>query len=398
MRILSWNIQFFTLRRIDDNSGMDDNARADNLDRTMANLNYIIDTVEQSAADIFVVLEPRCSSGTVERLADGGGPDGLIYLLGQLRENLENDDWRLVPPLRLNPNDVLASNTYTECIGVFWANARLDFTGPYVWTTDGRPQPTGHGTPADYPNPWDAVVPQGKRAAGRCQFYYNNSTIARTFPETFNRRPFMTNFTERNVAQPRTVRLFTVHTSPSTARQAINRLSDIAELAPANGEFTVVIGDMNLDLNKLKTLDADALTSFSLKNFTQQPRSPAYGRVLQSSTRVRARPDATPARYFPSPGEMLDYAFVRYSVGTRPVNGPQFAIVDRVLGNPNPPFNTDMGYELAQFVSVQDQQTRNTLFRERWNYGHIAQPRRQSPDADAPGDGTSDHVPILFIV
>ena len=249
MRILVWNIQFFTKRRIEDSSDGDMDTVVENFLRTLANLTYITSTVRQAAPDVFFIVEPQSSQGTVSALSGGGGPDGLLYLLTQLREYVDGADWQLVPPLRLNPQDQLSSRTYTECIGVFWNNTTMDFTGPWVWTAAGARE---NGTPAAYGDPWKAAVPDGNTAAGQCLFSDGNNGYLK-FPEDVNRRPFLTRFTER--ATNRVLKLYAVHTSPSSARDACGRMFSIGGMKPQANEITVLTGDFNLNLNSLNLVE-----------------------------------------------------------------------------------------------------------------------------------------------
>ena len=53
---------------------------------------------------------------------------------------------------------------------------------------------------------------------------------------------------------------------------------------------------------------------------------------------------------------------------------------------------------LTTIGNIQNADDRNEQFRQRWNYGHIAQPRRNDEVQDLPGDSTSDHIPIYVSV
>lgn len=406
MRILVWNIQFFTKRRLDDNGGDTVKARAANAERTFANLMYIITTIEQAQPDVFVVVEPQASAGDLHLAATGGGPDGLIYLLAQMREWMSDNtwDWRLVPPLRMNAKDELSTRTYTECVGVFWRNATMQFAGPWHWTVDGA-YPTNLGNAIVYGAPWSATVPGGTTAAGQSRF--DNGQKELFFPDEFNRRPFLTHFLER-AAPNRTLKLYSVHTSPTTAHEACQKILQINGMAPQAQQITVVAGDFNVKLGKQSTTDWDgiALGGQGLRLITTpQISTNIFARggptVSYRPTVVRPRPDATWGKYMAA--DALDYALVGYGFGANPGQVvPSVAVVNRVAGTPSPPFSTDMGLSLATFPNLPPADNDNydplEIFRQRWNYGHIAQPRRRDKTDDQPGDGTSDHLPILVTV
>ncbi|KYF99796.1 hypothetical protein BE20_58125 [Sorangium cellulosum] len=402
MKILVWNIQFFTKRRIEPRSeGFDEDPDAEVEDflRTLANITYITSTVRQAAPDIFVIVEPQASQGAVSSLAAGGGPDGLLHLLGDLRKYMEGTDWRLVPPLLLNPQDHLASKTYTECIGVFWNDKILQFTGPWVWTANGA-WPGGVGVA--YDAPWKAAVPDGNTAAGQCLFSDGKSGSL-GFPKAWNRRPFLTRFTER--ATGRVLKLYSVHTTPASAADAVAQMREIRGMSPGDGEITVVTGDFNVDLNSDSTEASQQLTWLGVDQRLQlvkTPSSHSFLKTVYETTRVKARTKATWANY--KTKKAIDYAFVGYGKGARqpPEFQPTVAVVDRVAGTPSPPFDADMQTALAEYPTIQpteeDPDLALTTFLSRWNYGHIAQPQRADKTDDTTLDGTSDHLPILVTV
>ncbi|WP_437691784.1 endonuclease/exonuclease/phosphatase family protein [Sorangium sp. So ce176] len=404
MKILVWNIQFFTKRRIDDDSGSTVKQRAANAERTLANLLYITSTVEQAQPDVVVVIEPQATQGTLRTLATGGGPDGLLYLLAQLREWMDGAewDWCLVPPQRMNPRDDLKSRTYTECVGVFWRNATMAFTGPWHWTVNGSRETT-MGVAVNYPAPWDAAVPAGTTWAGQPEFQRPGAYAPITFPDVYSRRPFLTQFQER-AAPNRTLRLYSVHTTPATARDACAHMRDITGARPQANQITVLAGDFNLDQNKLNTAGSSTLQAFNdlmLTLYKPPVLRQTFLTTTYRATRVKPRTKASWADY--ATKQVLDYALVGYGTGARPPGfQPSVEVVDRVAGTPSPPFTSDMGVRLATYPTLPGADATHLdpleIFRQRWNYGHIAQPQRTRRQDDAPTDGTSDHLPILVTV
>jgi hypothetical protein len=398
VKILAWNIQFFTKRRVEDDSGTDEEAKVENFLRTLANSLYITSTVRQAAPDVFVIVEPQASQGTVGALARGGGPDGLLYVLSQLRAYTQDTDWRLVPPQLLNPKDDLGSRTYTECIGVFWNDTTMKFTGPWVWTASGA---RAVGTPVAYDDPWKAAVPDGTTAAGQCLFANGNGGYLQ-FPGNLNRRPFYTTFTER--ATNRTLKLYSVHTSPSTAGDAVAQMIDIQGMTAGASEITVVTGDFNVDLNKGGTAfeQLRGLSNVQSLALIKTPPKASFLATTYQATRFKPRKEAIWNAYLTK--QALDYALVGYGTGARMPSTfqPTVAVVDRVAGTPSPPFDTDMEDALSVYPTIEPTQQvsalRDDTFRRRWNYGHIAQPARTVKKDDNTLDGTSDHLPILVTV
>lgn len=388
MRVLLWNIQSFTISRINNNKGATWAERADSAEKSLANTMYIVDTVREAEPDIFVVLEARSDQGPIAELATGNGPDGLRHLLSELRE-WHSAEWYLVPPLRVNPQDILRNGTHTETVGVYWRNDRLAFTGPYVWP-DGRnnatgpPIPAGGAVGANYPAPWDAVVPVGTTAAAWCR-YYDTKKNEILFNEPTHRRPYWTVFRERAGAM-RTVNLYSVHFKPGVNAQiAASRFSNIPGEPPA-GQFHVVAGDFNINLAAPTTIQAAALQLYGWENLARvsPPRN--------APTMIAANGDALPGAYLRK--FCLDFGFVRYGARTVPRmgQGPVAGVIDRVAGTlaaaPLPKFTKDMARSLDSIASILDPATQAEVFRTRWNYGHISPPPH----------GTSDHLPILMQV
>lgn len=389
MRVLMWNIQSFTMSRINDSRGANPVERAASAEKSLANTMYIMDTVQEADPDIFVVLEARTGQGPVAQLATGNGPAGLIHLLSEIREWTGSPNWSLVPPLRVNPPDPLAIATHTETVGVFWRNDRLTFTGPYVWpgggaNASGPPIAPGGAAGAVYPAPWNAVVPGGTTAAAWCRYYDNNGAEV-LFNDATHRRPYWTVFQELAGAG-RTINLYSVHFKPGVnAQTAVARFSGIP-VAPGAGVFDVVVGDFNINLAAPTLIQQAALQLFGWDNF---------GRVSppgNAPTMIAANGNALPGAYLRN--FCLDFGFVRYGAGTQPAlgNGPVAGAINRVAGTvaaaPLPAFTRDMAQALATVAGIVDPAEQARVFRTRWNYGHI------SP----PAPGTSDHLPILLQV
>ena len=382
MRILAWNIQFFTKNRIENAEGSNSTERLQSMLGSGANRQYIVSTVAQSDPSILVVVEPRSSQGTIGTLATGGGPDGLFYLWRLLQ--LYNDQWALVPPLRTVNKDI-HSATYTEAVGVFYRADRLTFTGPYVWPQ--ARQETGPSVPpgataATYPDPWNQTLPNGTTAAAQCKFYSGGSQL--TFPNSGDRRPVLTTFTEIGGLNRR-FKIFAVHTTPGAdAQTATARMLGMAEAIPADDEISVFAGDFNVDAIKNPRAFFTSIPMLYGFDYTIQPEPTVY-----KPTTGRLDRQATPASYRPQ--KSLDNFWIRYGVNVRPLGVPPGYVINRVIDGtgipPGLPWDMLDGLEEIQALGTPDE--RNSVFRELVNFGHLAAPN------GATRGGTSDHLPII---
>jgi hypothetical protein len=383
MRILVWNINNFSSAKINNPLPLHPSGY---------NLGYIVSTVQQSQADIFVVIEPRPGGDAgLGTLANGEGPRGLLYLLGQLRGSMPADRWCLVPP-QVNSSEF----GRTECVGVFWKNTTLQFTGPYMWpagplNATGPAIRPGPGLGAPYPRPWaGAVDPEpppplpGTTAAGQCQFFDAGGREI-FFPDQAARRPFLTTFQERPAG--RTLKLFSLHTTPKFAFGGLNQMLQVTERIPAANEVSVIIGDMNVDLNNLG-VGANNLVNINLPADGFQALLPGMFAGIRHPTVLHPVNAAVPLQYLKN--NALDYGFVRY--GAAPAGpAPLLEVVDRVAATP-PPFLREMYVPLALYtlpvIGGLLQRCLPRSFRSAGNYGHVA----------IGTGGTSDHLPILAIV
>lgn len=368
MRLLVWNIQFFTKSRISDNSGGTIAEQGLNAERTLANRNYIISTINLADPDVFVVLEVRSSQGPVGELATGEGPNGLLYLLKLMRSGCSTE-WCLIPPLRVNPHDIMGANTYTEAVGIFWRNDRVDFTGPWFWPKDdsatGPSIPPTQNPGADastYPSPWDQAVPAHTYVAPCIDiFKKGGERVILADPlklGKYARRPVFTTFQERGGMQ-RTIRLFSVHTKPSQARQALIELTAMHPLLwkPAANEVTVFAGDFNINLLKTDSVpDNTALNYFKKDIDDGTPRHLIPFLPAQASyppSVFHTRNDAQPSAYLKN--SVYDYGFVTYGTGSYPGVDPAAVVINRVAGvvpgGILPPFTSDMVISLTDLDS-----------------------------------------------
>lgn len=286
-RILYWNIQNFTMTKID--SGR---CALDKLD-------HILDVFQTDQfPDIFVVVEVFARTG--EFVAVEGtvlppyGPSSLacLNLLGEIRAIEGLGDFCLVPPL------ALGGLGFTEGVAVFYNPNSLQFTGPRLYYNfygdqaglTGQAQPVHQNTYqhiVEYPERWKNCLPNPGNTisdlrldrhwsfdiglnqpvqikewnlAGEWQYWKRNRPVPSgdaflnadriQFPSSGNRAPFWTQFVdlESPILNRRMLNLFTVHTSPSTAVKSIKNMAQAAEMtAVANNAVNIILGDFNVD-------------------------------------------------------------------------------------------------------------------------------------------------------
>jgi hypothetical protein len=279
-RILYWNINNFSLNKIADPT---------NLVAAQDRRAHIVDEVLRglpALPDIFVIVEvfARMNDAALEGHAlYGNARTGSRMLLTRIRTQTGNGNWALIPPVWSGKQG------FCEGVAVYYNATNVQFTGPYVYGPDFRTAgQTRSGawstapsqracpltdtaqpamTPALPANPnwtpgpraysaavWGnvlpnrvtpgGVLPTENMLAGQWEFY--DAMGARIyFPADFNRSPYYTRFLD--LANGRTIKLFAMHTSPGAAVQAVQLLATVQELAAANHEVTVVVGDFNVD-------------------------------------------------------------------------------------------------------------------------------------------------------
>jgi hypothetical protein len=369
MRVMVWNINRFT-----DNS----------LNRNMPyNEAYITGTVFAQALDLFIIVEVQSSQGLRGAVIGGGGATGSLALLATLRNIAGNNNWCLVPPLKL-VQGIIGQN-YTEGISVFYNSAALTFTGPYFWDSNqGIATAANAGTP--YPNPWNTTLPlPADNHAGKVDFvrYDNNAVLE--FPNATDRRPFQTNFTEVGGAA-RTIKLFSVHLPPDQARaaDAMGQLALIADIRNvAANEIVLVAGDFNFNLAQLGQTHLNDVRFFSLVN----QFLPVQFNLAAGPTRIEEINSATMAGGPPGYGyllpQYLDNIFVRYGGGLPPPHNP--LVINRVVGTG--PYGADMANTIPTILAMGglNPAQQLALFRQPLNYGHIAH-----------FGGVSDHLPLVM--
>jgi hypothetical protein len=386
-RLIVWNIQFFTINRVQGRPGETSEETLANVVQAIANHVHIRSI--GATADIFVMIEVLSTRSDVGTLIGGGGAQGVLFLLNYLR-TIDNSNWCLVPPLKLVGRDELGNKTYTEGIAVFFRSDKLDFTGPYIWPQSGKAAVPANSkdkdgknvVPGDYPAPWDTSLPAGNHFAGQCRFFIEpeNQRGEILFANANQRRPFLTTFTE--ISSGRAIKLLSVHPSPTVkTQQAVSRMVNIKELKPASTPTVVVItGDFNINVYSTSVLELDTYKTFIRNDYKQLFNTDTPG--TRGRTRVLNVKDATPNEYLRPEG--LDNAFVRYDGGAVAPLSHDPLIIDSVVDVQN--YRHDMFFSLEEFYTLfPNEEERNDQFRNAVNYGHIGAIH-----------GTSDHLPLVI--
>ncbi|MBI1766471.1 MAG: hypothetical protein HYR56_34120 [Acidobacteria bacterium] len=378
MRILVWNIQFFTLKRIQNATGDSFFFQVLNQAIAQANRDHIVSTVTLADPDVVVIVEPRCEQpanvAEVGELASGSGPDGLIYLYQLL--HAINPNWYLVPPLKTVSKDILSQATYTEAVGFFYRGDRFDFTGPWVWpanhvATGPSVVPGVNVVAANYPVLWANLLPANTQFASQARFYDANQQEV-LFTTANDRRPVLTTFCQHGVLNPITYKVFACHTTPTKYPKAAScRALGLAEALPGDREVSAVVGDFNVDIRDGKNAafinEADLLYDFD-----------GVFRSTDGPTTTKMVSQAEPSGYLKSAS--YDNIFVRYGTNTV-VPAHNKAVVNRVAGSLR--FPADMANALANYP-LHSGALLLQRFRTYYNYGHIGN-----------FPGTSDHLAIV---
>jgi hypothetical protein len=277
-RILYWNLQNFSLPKIFDTTNWPAFVQSQN------RLNHILNEViaptpplpanSPPPPDIIVISEifSRTREVSYEGNVVGSGTrvgQAVLRLLDSIRNRLGNT-WCCVPPISLGNFGI------REAVAVYYNSAALTFTGPYVWSQAvglnlSRPSTAPNiANVVNYPISWQNALPNPTNPIGVLQLnrtwaagggaminewqgagqfeFYNVPPAGGgriNFPGPNNRGPFYTRLLD---AGGRTIRLFTVHTSPATAVAATVNVAGITELqAIAANEVNVILGDFNVD-------------------------------------------------------------------------------------------------------------------------------------------------------
>ncbi len=404
MKIMVWNIERFTESRLDHFTEYRSGALTYKRRRIYHDRQNVRDYMQQvftgnSVAawvpHVAAILEVQAPwyQGLGAALADDSpGANGLIRLLDLIKTWTGNDNWRLVPPLKSNPELVIGQRGAAhEAIGVFYDKDEVRFTGPYRWI-GGQSQPATSGIAARYPAPWrDVATTDNTRRAGIAR-YFTAAGVEITFPNNCHRRPFTVDFTERDGFQ-RDIRCCFLHTSPGYAYNGTRALGVTRELrddAVGGPDLTVIAGDFNINDYQAR-ICRQAFRPLTRRNFRQM-----FTRQNVDSTHYQVRAKATPYTrgrrdrrgnkgLYDGPWgylerKVIDNFLIRNRNGALPVPAAvRRAAMDAVYGYPDPPYAKTMN------IAWDDYQIyTNAVAAFRWweNFYHIRH--------------TSDHTPTFL--
>ena len=425
-RILSWNIQDFSLTRL----------QFSQQDPTLLRAQYIVDTIQVIAPDIFVLVEvesalPHAWAGRGFVVAETSGGPAVRTLLSELRLREPGADWRLVPPL------LSGAQGKKEGVGVFFKNSVVEFRGPQqvdttilTGTNFQRNGGVAGGANQPYLAPWDWVLPAtvpGGPAIGNparqqnqlCgQPYFEDPGkphAALDFPTSGDRSPFLTVFREVAGAN-RIITVLGCHLPPHTgpASQAVDQILKIPDLfgPMAANEVRVICGDFNI--NFFDPAKLDRWNKLILTNVLRPAGATQYRMLNWLTPSMHKGVNAASLAGIPTnfdvistgwdianncyrnPGvlQSLDAIFGAFGTGAAP--WPPGQVANRVANTPYVvplpaggipeamavPVATQLAYRAAWHPPVLP--TPDEVFRRMENYGKIR--------------GASDHMPVYAVV
>jgi hypothetical protein len=369
-RVLYWNIQQFSWDKLRGDVVADDHLR------------LILGILEQQPPDVVVIVEvvARMNVQVWDGLPLGSGSDAgkaAVVLVEALRQVTGNANWSLIPPA------CSGTGGKREAVAIYYDAARLEFTGPWVWSPNAAaglnlaqpPTATNVGHAADYTN-WNQWGPAANRAwpaatgavlerrgAPQMVFHDANDQLI-GFPYEEHRSPIHASFKE--CAGGRSLKLFAMHTTPgrSTAPPAVRSLARVQELIPQADEVTAIVGDFNVDtfrnFNPYEPLlQLPAQFRMLLDPRVNHAGNPVDVRKPYCVTHLLPIDEATPYNADPGPpspqrnvyprfgcfGSMIrnqisdsaaiDNALVGYGPNAAPAAGaPRATIVNRIVGSP----------------------------------------------------------------
>jgi hypothetical protein len=434
--IMYWNVEQFSLNKIDSTVAPDDGGYADNGTKGTARLNFLLNCLQPANGNIdaFVLVEvkPGNQNNGAGNVINGNAGKAARRLLAQIRTALNNNAWCLVPPI------VSGAGGRREAVAVYYNSNNLYFLGPrnglaYAakWQA-GLPNRTIPGNRPINANANERTL--GGQIAFQSRvpnFLGNVPGNPLEFPAYGYRRPFLTYFGA--VGNPnRLIKILAYHSTPNgngvnSADQGTAQLANIWEMSsqPVIGgggvtEVSVILGDFNVvnlvNNNFVNGPYADLVGGAGAPN----PVAPPYTALVQPPGGLNPADRTYYSTHFYQLGSSYiehggepfgtypGYAYLELSIDNafvRVRNGgaaaPQTTIVNRVTGAPYTPsghapppmlghyqlaqtMNDTLDNLLINLLNDPDHYDADGNFREWYNYGKIR--------------STSDHLPLIFDV
>jgi hypothetical protein len=390
MKILIWNVEKFTISRLTNTTIRKEGqftTRKVQVDPAKVE-SYIQEVFTGGAGganrpEVIAILElltPKEPLGTL--LAEtSAGAQGMFRLLKLAKQWTQNDAWRLVPPLKLNPKKPVGIDTkwaQNEAIGVLYDSSRIAFRGPNVWNNNKSQGPTVAGQPyGAVGSAWRKDhITGGTTNAGMVE-YYDSANTAIKFDDYHHRRPFLVDMQETYDKQ-RLIRLVFMHTSPGFHEGGTREMAKMTQLQPGSTGPPIVVcgGDFNVN-------DYDVASSvYSYRPLYDLRFRKRLTKDVDYSTHYRPVFEAEPGIWTKyQKHQLIDNILIRHQTKTAAKNQKYTsAAVDVVMPFP-PLYHTVMAIPLANYPNYVGQKPGAVArFREWPNFWHVRT--------------TSDHTPI----
>jgi hypothetical protein len=366
-RILYWNIRDFARNKIDNPQSRKRKSGSSlrECDASFDRFCHILWLIGVVNPQIIVVVETETGYDAPGRLVRGNGAEGARTLLAGVRNQMNDVNWRLVPPLQTGPN---------EAVSVLYHTRRRYFTGPNVWPggAGATSAPPGGGV-GNYPFVWRNLMPNRhipggaqhnggaseQQVAARIDFTEAAAAANAGLAIDYNtfRAPYMTTFAETDAIGNvvRNLSLFSIHAPASySARQYLRDLADNEQIVDNldNDEIRVVLGDFNWNLLLNDNTPATSYDLLVNAGYTlalspaANPPNPVGGYRGYFGTHMTHTDYATfwstggNPSYYPGYGyfSLFDYAidnvFTMYGANQNPPVNNNFTVVNPVAGSP----------------------------------------------------------------
>jgi hypothetical protein len=393
---MMWNIENFTINKYNNN-------KWDNAHRRWG---HILDTIQRVNPDIFVLIEVESGGAQEGTICGGTSAQGVLRLLQDLQAHPNNNfnTFRVVPPI------VSGSGGMREGIAVFFKSTNLRFTGPFVWDGNAASPPVLRAGPVAaqaYAGVWANALPAANnqnQMAGQFRFSRTprapapRRTVLAQFPGATNRSLYLTTFIDTTGGGNRLISLFAIHAPPQTnlATLVAGRLADLRDIniAPANNEVKLLVGDFNLnviDANQRAAFAAlvnlgytrhNTNTPTSLKSVGAKTRF-LVGKIYKNAARIVAKANEPPlalpyygyiatAQYDAGTQLALDNILTRYGAGAA-AGGPaaNFHVVNRAYQMPANGYPPDLGQMPDPAAPANNVNATIPLMRTRYNIGGV---------------------------